>query len=168
MRHTKRRERWWCTETWGMHRQICLHRAWWESIARTCKDADLAQAYVNCMHSASKEMLNCFYWPKIFRDLNWYGHDQILAIKLKPLFYNKSLFGVEHNMWIKTVGKLDGWTYSGWLVWTFSLELAWREARDVCLTPIWNLTAFMWFLFPVSCPVCVPSPLALFVLSFVC
>ena len=57
------------------------------------EDADMAQVYfiLNCMHSVGKEMLNCFYWPRLFPDLNWYDYDQILAIIPKPLFYNKSL-----------------------------------------------------------------------------
>ena len=37
------------------------------------EDADLAQVYVNCMHSIGKAMLNCFYWPRLFPDLNWYA-----------------------------------------------------------------------------------------------
>ena len=45
------------------------------------EDADLAQVYVNCMHSVGKEMHYCFYWPRPFLDLIWYDHDQILAIK---------------------------------------------------------------------------------------
>ena len=55
------------------------------------EDADLAQVYVNRMHSVGKEMLNCFYWPRLFPDLNWYVYDQTLAIIPKPLFCNKSL-----------------------------------------------------------------------------
>ena len=51
------------------------------------EDTDLAQVYVNCMHAVGKEMLNCFYWPRHFPDLN----DQILAIIPKPHFYSKSL-----------------------------------------------------------------------------
>ena len=31
------------------------------------EDADLAQAYVNCMHSVGKEVLNCFYLPRLIR-----------------------------------------------------------------------------------------------------
>jgi len=34
--------------------------------------ADLAQVYVNCMHSVGKEMHDCFYWPRPFLDLIWY------------------------------------------------------------------------------------------------
>ena len=48
------------------------------------EDADLAQMYVNCMHSVGKEMHYCFYWPRPFLDLIWYDHDQILAIIPKP------------------------------------------------------------------------------------
>ena len=48
------------------------------------EDADLAQVYVNCMHSVGKEMHDCFYWPRPFLDLIWYDHDQILAIIPKP------------------------------------------------------------------------------------
>ena len=58
------------------------------------EDADLAQVYVSCMHSVGKEMLNCFYWPRLFRDLIWYD-DQILAIIPKPhlkTWHNKSLW----------------------------------------------------------------------------
>ena len=48
------------------------------------EDADLAQMYVNCMHSVGKEMQDCFYWPRPFLDFIWYDHDQILAIIPKP------------------------------------------------------------------------------------
>ena len=58
------------------------------------EDADLAQVYGSCMHSVGKEMLNCFFWPFFFSlpDLNWYDHDQILAVILKQLFYNMLLW----------------------------------------------------------------------------
>ena len=108
-------------------------------------------------------MLNCFFGPHFPPDLNWHDHDQILAVILKQLFYNMLLWSWSWHAG-KSCHKLSGYNYSRWTV--FSLELPWREARDVCLTHVWNLMAVIWFLFPISSLTFLPSPLTLFVLSF--
>ena len=47
-------------------------------------------------------------------------------------------------------------------------DIPWRQAGSVCLHPVWNFWAIIWFPFPNSSHIFLPSPLALSVLRFCC
>jgi len=58
--------------------------------------------YCECMHAVGRKK-NIFYWPKKFRDKNWYYLEEIVAVIPKPetIKGSDSHFCVEENVWNK-------------------------------------------------------------------
>ena len=51
------------------------------------EDVDAGELYVKCMHTVGKAK-NCFFWLKLFNDLLWYEHENILAVIPEPALKN--------------------------------------------------------------------------------
>ncbi|XP_052227670.1 uncharacterized protein LOC127842276 [Dreissena polymorpha] len=69
-------------------------------------DVDEEVVEVTCMHQVGKKNSNCFYWPKLVKDISWYDYDQILTVIPEPKpIGNTNQYKVDEFIWNESQNK---------------------------------------------------------------
>ena len=65
------------------------------------EDVDEGDLLINCMHAVGKNLTNCFFWPKLFKDICWYEHKNVLHLIPEPVLKtgNFQHYSVDPAIW---------------------------------------------------------------------